>query len=209
MLGKSVISILSSDIMLRDKRAAVRNESFIRTLENGLNVIPFFPVGTIIKEAYTQISSYRDRRFAEKLEAFLFPISNGIVNNQFDAFWENIEEKKQSVAQYLIDLLDSVETDDKAEMMGHIYHAAVHGMINHDEMLRFCDIIRKCFIGDLMALPKFVEPNDEDTEAQILINLGLIDNFNGGIWKNDSKVSINELGEKFYNILCNEGYFCN
>lgn len=199
---------LSSDIMLRHKKAKARNENLMSLVESGLNFIPFVPVGPIIKNAANQIGTYRDIRFAQKLEAFLFPLLEDFDNDKFNSFWENIGDKKENVSQYLVSLLDSAETDEKADMMGCVYHAAVLGEISHEEMLRFCDIIRKSFVADLMQLPKYLSPNDEDDNSmQNLLNVGLIDNYNGGKWRNDSKVELNDLGKKLYEILSSHGYF--
>lgn len=199
---------LSSDIMLRHKKAKTRNMNLMSLVESGLNVIPCVPVGTIIKNAANQIGTYRDIRFAQKLETFLFPLLEEFDKEKFDSFWENIGYKKEDVSQYLISLIDAAETDEKADMMGCIYHAAVLGQINHEEMLRLCDIIRKCFVEDLMQLSKFIEPSREDSiTTQNLTNVGLIDNFNGGYWKGSSEIALNELGEKLYDILSKEGYF--
>lgn len=100
------------------------------------------------------------------------------------------------------------ETDEKADMMGCVYHAAVLGKIDHYEMLRFCDIIRKAFILDLMAMPQYLEPSDDDSIAvQNLTNLGLIDNYAGSTWKGKPDVELNDFGHKLYDILLSEGYF--
>lgn len=108
----------------------------------------------------------------------------------------------------MISLLDAAETDEKAD--GCVYYAAVLGQINHEEMLRLCDIVRKCFVFDFMQLPNFIEPTSEDTiTTQNLTNVRLIDNFSGGYWKGNSKIALNELGEQLYTILLFEGYFKN
>lgn len=201
---------LVSDISLRDQAKETRKNCVIALTESCMNVIPYVPAGTIIKDAITQISCYRDIRFCEKLESFLWPLTKSLDWDDFERFWSKVdnEKEKEKIAQYLIGLLDAAECDEKASMMGSIYRAAVLGSINHEEMLRLCDIIRKCFIIDLNALPQYVEPNDEDTvSTQNLINLGLINNYSGGYWQNDSKVSLNELGEKLFNILADAGYF--
>lgn len=199
---------LSSDIMLRHRKTEARNTNLMSLVESGLNVIPFVPVGTIIMNAANQIGTYRDLRFAQKLESFLFPLLADFDKDKFDSFWEKVGDQKENVSQYLISLLDAAETDEKADMMGCIYHAAVLGQIDHEEMLRLCDIIRKSFVFDLMQLPNFIEPANEDTiTTQNLTNVGLIDNFSGGYWKGNSKISLNEVGESLYNILLKDGYF--
>lgn len=199
---------LSSDIMLKHRKAEARNANLMSLVESGLNVIPFVPVGTIIKNAANQIGTYRDLRFAQKLETFLFPLLEDFDKDKFDSFLEKVGDQKENVSQYLIRLLDAAETDEKADMMGCIYHAAVLGQIGHEEMLRYCDIIRKCFVFDLKQLPKYLEPTDGDSiTCQNLINVGLIDNYSGGMWKDEPDVVINDFGRKLYDILSNEGYY--
>lgn len=194
--------------MLQDKKKIVRKNSIMSLVENGLNVIPFVPVGTIIKNVANHIGTYRDVRFAQKLEIFLCPLSEDFDKDQFESFWKGAGDKKQNISQYLIGLLDAAETDEKADMMGCVYHAAVLGKIDHDEMLRFCDVIKKCYVADLMSLPQYIDPNDEDSIiVQNLTNLGLIDNYAGGSWKGKPDVKLNAYGHKLYDILSSEGYF--
>lgn len=105
-------------------------------------------------------------------------------------------------------LLISVESEDKALLMGYIYKAAVKGRINHIQMLRLCSIINRSFVFDLKALHEFEEESEnESIEAMNLINLGLIDNYIGGYWKNVPTVQLNEIGLILLDILKSEEWF--
>ena len=108
----------------------------------------------------------------------------------------------------MIHLLSTAEEEDKATIMGSIYKARLMNRIDNDEMLRLCSIVTRAFLPDLKSLPDYLEENKNITlEAQSFINLGLIDNFLGGYWKNDESCSLNDTGRLLYNIMYKSGWF--
>lgn len=176
------------------------------------DLIPFIPAGTIAVNAISQLISYQSRRFYKKLHHFLIPIGN--VKDSYEkinSFMNELSDKnRQELVDYLMGLLNASESDSKALVMGYIYKAAVLNKIDHSTMLRLCSIIKSIFVNDLTFLPKYVNEYEEETiETQSFINLGLIDNEPGGIWKGNPSYQLNELGQTLYEILANEHYFEN
>ena len=93
--------------------------------------------------------------------------------------------------------------------MGSIYKARLMNRIDNDEMLRLCSIVTRAFLPDLKRLPDYLEENtDLSLEAQSFINLGLIDNFVGGVWKDDESCCLNDTGKLLHDILSESGWFC-
>ena len=109
----------------------------------------------------------------------------------------------------MIHLLSTAEEEDKATIMGSIYKARLMKKIDNDEMLRLCSIVTRAFLPDLKRLPDYLEDNtDISLEAQSFINLGLIDNFVGGIWKDAESCCLNDTGKLLHDILSESGLFC-
>ena len=109
----------------------------------------------------------------------------------------------------MIHLLSTAEEEDKATIMGSIYKARLLYKINNDEMLRLCSIVTRAFLPDLKRLPDYLEENtDISLEAQSFINLGLIDNFVGEVWKDDESCCLNDTGKLLHDILSESGWFC-
>lgn len=51
-------------------------------------------------------------------------------------------------------------------------------------------------------MPKYVEDcSDASDAANSFINLGLIDNYEGGVWLNKPSFQLNSVGLKLYSIL--------
>lgn len=172
-------------------------------------LIPLLPVGSIVKSFIQSGIAIRDYFFLRKLNTFLFSINtDDISDEEIDGFFKSLENNKEKVEEYLLGLLISVESEDKALLMGYIYKAAVKGRINHIQMLRLCSIINRSFVFDLKALHEFEEESEnESIEAMNLINLGLIDNYIGGYWKNVPTVQLNEIGLILLDILKSEEWF--
>lgn len=173
------------------------------------SLIQLLPVGSIAKSFIQSGIAIRDYFFLKKLNTFLFSINTAdISDEEIDGFFKTLENKKEKVEEYILGLLISVESEDKALLMGHIYKAAVKGRINHVQMLRLCSIINRSFVYDLKALPEFEEESENDSiEAMNLINLGLIDNYIGGYWKGNPTLQLNETGLILLDILKREEWF--
>lgn len=173
------------------------------------SLIPLLPVGSIAKSFIQSGIAIRDYFFLKKLNTFLFSINiDDISDEEIDSFFKTLENKKEKVEEYILGLLISVESEDKALLMGYIYKAAVKARIDHIKMLRLCSILNHSFIYDLKALPEFEEESENDSiEAMNLINLGLIDNYIGGYWKGKPTLQLNELGLILLDILKREEWF--
>ena len=77
-------------------------------------------------------------------------------------------------------------------------------------LLRLCSIIDRAFLYDLLELPKYMKENPNGSNAAYrFINLGLIDNFVGGIWVSEPSFQLNKLGIKLHDILKQNSWFDN
>lgn len=151
----------------------------------------------------------KDWWFTKKLAKFL-TASEDIDEETKNQFYSSLsQEDYKRISAYLIHLLSTAEEEDKATIMGSIYKARLMNRIDNDEMLRLCSIVTRAFLTDLKRLPDYLEDNtDISLEAQSLINLGLIDNFVGGVWKNDESCCLNDTGKLLHDILSESGWFC-
>ena len=165
-------------------------------------------VGSLIKLGKVFIN-IKDWWFTKKLAKFL-TASEDIDEETKNQFYSSLsQEDYKRISAYLIHLLSTAEEEDKATIMGSIYKARLMNRINNDEMLRLCSIVTRAFLPDLKRLPDYLEENtDISLEAQSFINLGLIDNFVGGVWKDDESCCLNDTGKLLHDILSESGWFC-
>lgn len=151
---------------------------------------------------------YFDFRFIQKIARFL---SNGqeIPIDKKVKFLDSLTPKRRKkIFDYVIHYLFHAEDDEKADIMGFIYRARVLDEIDDEMFLRLCSIVNRSFISDFKALPKYIEENRENSiEAQNFINLGLIDNYIGGVWKDYDSYELNQVGRKLHEILNSVGWF--
>lgn len=93
--------------------------------------------------------------------------------------------------------------------MAYIYKARMYDKItDNNMMLRLCSIVSKAFVADLKSLGNYIEENEcESIEANNFVNLGLINNFIGGVWKDGPSLVLNDIGKLLFQILESEGWF--
>ncbi len=152
--------------------------------------------------------NYIDYLFMKKLGIFLEQSKN-INKEKKQNFIDKLSPNdNKHISSYLIHLLYASEEEDKAKIMGMIYKARLLNEIDNSMMLRLCSIVYKSFLPDLKKLPFYKEQNVEDSiEANNFINLGLINNFVGGIWVDEPSWKLNEIGNQLYEILNQNKWF--
>lgn len=167
--------------------------------------IPY--VGSLIKLGRLA-NRYQDLHFIRKLAKFLEK-EKDIPEKEKVKFLNSLTPKRRrKLYEYLTHYLLRAEDDAKADIMGFIYKERVYGQIDDEMFLRLCSIVDRVFVFDLRALPKYVGKNPEDSiEANNYINLGLINNYVGGIWKNEPSYVLNEIGQNLYRILDSNGWY--
>lgn len=175
---------------------------------NILEVFSNFPyIGSLVKLGVFA-NKYMELRFIKKLSKFLKrDVEIPLEDKQ--KFLENLDKKDRArMEDYVMQYLLRAEDDDKATLMGYIYEVYVYGEIDNSMFLRLCSIVDHAFLLDLHELPKYIQSNAEETiAAHNFINLGLIDHYEGGFWKNGPSFKLNEVGLVLYSILNSQGWF--
>ena len=161
--------------------------------------IPY--IGSVIKLGRIGCKYY-ELFFIRKLAKFLEKETE-ISEIEKEEFLNSLGPKQRKrIHEYLTHYLLHAEDAAKADIMGYIYKERVRMAIDNKMFLRLCSIIDKAFLFDLRVLPKYIKKTTEDSiEANNFINLGLIDNFVGGYWTNDSSYKLNEVGIALHQIL--------
>lgn len=206
--------LINQDIF--DLAASNKEQEFISTVlrteldafEDMMDSLGGFPfVGFLIKCGAIG-KRYFDFRFIQKIARFLSKGQEIPIDKKVK-FLDNLTPKRRKkIFDYVIHYLFHAEDEEKADIMGLIYRSRVLEEIDDEMFLRLCSVIDKAFVSDLKALPEYIEENRENSiSAQSYINLGLIDNFIGGIWRDYPKYELNQVGKKLYEILDSDGWF--
>ncbi len=173
-----------------------------------VEVFSNFPyVGSLLKLGALG-NKYFEYRFIKKVSKFLKKDMD-IPRDEKQKFLEKLTKAdRKRISDYIMQYLLRAEDDEKAELMGFVYEECVYDRIDNKAFLRLCSIIDRAFLYDLRELPKYVEPNTEEDEAvNELVNLGLIDNFQGGVWVNEPSYLLNSVGVQLHDILHKNNWF--
>lgn len=175
---------------------------------NILEVFSDFPyIGSLVKLGIFA-NKYMEFRFIKKLSKFLEKDVE-IPLEEKQKFLENLDEKDRArMEDYVMQYLLHAEDDEKATLMGYIYEAYVYGEIDNSMFLRLCSIVDHAFLDDLRELPKYIQKNGEESiAANNFINLGLMDNYVGGVWTSKPSFQLNQVGMLLYAILKSNKWF--
>ncbi len=187
-------------------RKALAEEIDVST--NIVEVMSDFPyIGAVLKLGAIP-NKILELRFVKKIARFLQADIN-IPEEEKEAFLRRLSRSdRRKIQDYITQYLFRVEDDEKADLMGYIYAACVRGKIDTYTLLRLCSIVDRAFLYDLRLLPRYVEKSKDDSiAANNFINLGLIDNYVGGIWKDGPTFQLNSTGLKLYEILSDNHWF--
>ena len=167
--------------------------------------IPY--IGSLIKLGKVG-SKFQELHFVRKVAKFLEKEMD-IPEKEKEMFLNSLTPKRRKkLYEYLTHYLLRAEDDAKADIMGYVYKERVSGRIDNEMFLRLCSIVDKVFVFDLRALPEYVEKNTESSiAANNFINLGLIDNFVGGLWIDKPSYELNETGLALHRILDSNGWY--
>lgn len=175
---------------------------------NILEVFSNFPyIGSLVKLGVFA-NKYMELRFIKKLSKFLKrDVEIPLEDKQ--KFLENLDKKDRArMEDYVMQYLLHAEDDEKATLMGYIYEVYVYGEIDNSMFLRLCSIVDHAFLDDLRELPKYIQKNGEDSiAANNFINLGLMDNYVGGVWTDKPAFQLNQVGMSLYAILKSNEWF--
>lgn len=169
---------------------------------NLAEVLTAFPyIGSLVKLGLIA-KDYFGLRFFRKIAYFLSSEQH-IPEQEKEAFLASLGEKdRKMIADYIIHYLLTAEDDEKAQVLGYLYHDRVKGELDDTTFLRLCHVVNRIFLPDLKKLPNYqTETEDTDYEVNSFINLGLIDNELGGVWKNSPSCELNDLGKALYRVL--------
>lgn len=199
------------DLAISNKEKEFVDKALEKNLDVAVDIvetmadIPY--VGSVVKLGMIG-SKYLEYRFVRNLAKFLRSDTN-ISFEEKERFLSRLTPKdRKKIHDYVLQYILRAEDDEKAELMGFLYSACVMKKIDNSMFLRLCSIVDRAFIDDLHLLANFTNENDEyPIVANNFINLGLIDNYVGGMWRNEPSFRLNEVGLKLYEIL-SENNWC-
>lgn len=112
-------------------------------------------VGTLFKLNTLRLQ-YRDYVFQRKLQEFLHPFSRLDAKERKKISREALKpEQWERFGTTLSILIDQAEDLEKPLVMGRLFASHVRGDIEHDDFLRLCKMVQRCYFEDLAQLGSF------------------------------------------------------
>lgn len=172
-----------------------------------LDSLTSVPLGGIVAATYKVGVGIADYYLFRKFAHFLEPMSG--MEKEVDDYIAKLSPHDQNkLGEYMLSLLSKAESSEKAQIMGMIFRAAVKREIDDMMMLRLVAIVGRSFVPDLKELPKYKEASEDFTiAANEFVNLGLIDNETGGLWKDRPTLELNDVGKTLCGILERGAWF--
>jgi hypothetical protein len=109
--------------------------------------VPFVGIGISLAKIYT---SFNEKIFLDKLEAFLKASQTSPEERK--CFEISLNLDKEEFYKKLWILIDRLDDNEKATIVGKIFKRAIEGKIKIDQFLEASDIVRKTYIGYLKSM---------------------------------------------------------
>lgn len=144
-------------------------------LDDGL--LRDIPVVGTVSRIYRTAVSIRDRLFLKKVLSFLSEFS-GVEESERQRFAEQLETDEGSRARAgaaLALLLDRLDDLDKPRIIGRLYRARLNNGLSFAKLRRFCMIVERAHLPDLIELVHLPDGERVDNVAAPYLHaLGLV-----------------------------------
>ncbi|NIJ86975.1 hypothetical protein FHY35_004025 [Xanthomonas arboricola] len=149
--GKQLVNVISDDNSIK-----VAEGVFEAGLDSAIDdgVLRDFPViGTVVALGKA-FGSYRDYRLGKKVVHFLQEVSKLSWSERARVVDEiaGSDAKKEQLGDVLIDLLDKVDAEEKAEILGKLFVGVGRGEIVAKDYVRLATMVAGVFMEDLRAI---------------------------------------------------------
>jgi hypothetical protein len=193
------------DALRGRQREKLRRQVSAATIGTLLDLVG---AGAVLKvaKAVGAIASFRDELYRMKLTAFLGEM-DGVDESDRRRFAEELEAdagSREKAGAALMLLLDKLDEMDKPTIVGRIFRAALERRISFGDMKRFCMVVHRAHVPDLIALSQQAADASriEDVFGPFFHSLGLLsvsgedygtlDGIGAKTW-----YEVNDLGKKF------------
>lgn len=123
--------------------------------------IPIF--NTIISVCKIGIS-ISDHRLMSKISKFIYRLSDVSVEERSKTLneLENDEKYRRKIGEFLLEILDKVESEKKPEILAKIFKAKAQNTITVEMFYRLCKVAESVSLIDLPELRRFLNSNHEE-----------------------------------------------
>ncbi len=186
--------------------ADIGEVAFDALLDDGL--LHDIPVVGSVAKLFRAGASIKERIFVRKVALFLNEIADVDVSERqrFAAKLDQDEGSRQRAGASLTLLLDRLDDLDKPSIVGRLYRANLEERLSFGELRRFCMIVDRAHLPDLVALTRLPAGERVDSiSARYLHALGVVtitgedygtvDAIGAETW-----YEVNELGKSFLSI---------
>lgn len=152
----------------------------------------------------------RERHNIKKILQFLNSLSTISLEEKEDFIKKlNSENQSEEIFERVLVILDRLDEEEKASILGNLFKLYVYEIITKDKFLRLAAIVEKSYLSDLKAFYKILDVYDEfqgyDREADKIYSSyeAKINLYNLGLLKQLIKTEQNStrVSEKYSNTI--------
>lgn len=127
-------------------------DRIIEILSQGLDVCVGIPIFQVFSTIHKTGKSYYDYKMCIRLFKF-YLASKNIGQEKREKFYnKNVFGKEKETGYRCIQLLDRLDADEKADLIGKLYVYCIDNEYDLDSYFRICRIVEKCYYDDLRFL---------------------------------------------------------
>ena len=175
-------------------------ERIIEQLTAKLDICTGFPIVGLFTTLHKVGQSFFDYKMCMRLLKFYEGCKDMDVDKKIE-FWEkNVNGKESEVGYKILQLLDRLDADEKALLVGKLYEYCANKGYDISSYFRICKIVENCFYEDLQYLKYWKEKDSICSKNKLipqeiidsLYNADLLaeDGFDGGGFTEDSEAGI-------------------
>ena len=130
-------------------------DSIIEQLMQRLDLCTGIPIVSFLRSVHKVGKSFFDYKMCVRLLNFYLGCKN-IEKQQRERFYRsNVYGKEKEVVYKIIQVLECLDTDEKAELMGNVYVYCAENGYELSSYFRICNIIQRCYFEDLQYLSRW------------------------------------------------------
>lgn len=151
-LISSVLNDSTSDALI-DLSESVLDSAIESIVES--DVLVKIPVVGFIAGFTKGVISLRDRLYVSKILSFFSETAKATEEDKrkYQEKLDKDPEECKKAGYVILDLIDKVTSNEKAAMIGKIFHAFMREGFTPAKMIHLCEIIERTYLQDLNSLP--------------------------------------------------------
>ena len=170
------------------------------------DLIDKIPIISTLRSVYKISHSISDYLFIQKLLKFLYELRSLSEQEKIEMKlkMESNNKYQNKIGEKLLEIVNKIDDSDKTVTIAKIFKSYINGDIEIHEFMKFCQIVNKSYLPDLMKLTNFARGQSLRSEySGSLLSMGLLQ-INPTLYTREIKLGLSEI-DLYQYILNSDG----